>query len=655
MQNAKKLGFDAYSQGEGLDGESTPQDLKNKMDAIDRALAVIEFSMDGIVENANGNFLKTFGYSLTDVVGQHHRMFCDATYAKSKDYLTFWDNLNRGQYQFGEFRRQGRGGKEIWIQASYNPVLDNEGRPYKVVKIASDISLQKQKNADYESQIQAIQKSQAVIEFGLDGIILDANENFLNTLGYTLNEVKGRHHRIFCEPDYVQSLAYQKFWEKLGNGEFDHGEYKRIGKGGREVWISASYNPILDSSGRPRKIVKYASDISQQKLKDQELLALSKTQAVISFNLDGTVIDANENFLACMGYRAEEIKGRHHSMFCAASYAGSTPYRDFCARLNSGNFVAGQFPRVTKDKREVWLQASYNPVFDFTGKVFKVVKYATEITKEKSEWFQLIRTLGETAEQLAAASEELTATASQFAANSRITTEQSNNAAAASEEVSKGVHSVSVSLSEIAASISEISKNTTLGTEKNRESLRAAEAASTIMANLGESSQEIGSIVKVISSIAQQTNLLALNATIEAARAGDAGRGFAVVANEVKELATQTARATEEIAHKVSAIQDNTTQAVNAIASISKTVNETSTMSVTIATAVEEQTATISEVSRVVAESSDAVNSISNSVKDVSRGAAEGSQGAVQLLEASRGLSQHASKLKGMVATLEKQ
>ncbi|HET9237917.1 MAG TPA: PAS domain-containing protein, partial [Oligoflexus sp.] len=243
MQNAKKMNFESNPNDKAEETEPSIQDLKQRMEAIDRALAVIEFSMDGVIQTANANFLKTFGYKLSDIVGQHHRMFCDPVFARSPAYKEFWQQLNRGQFFTGEHRRLGRGGQEIWIQASYNPVIGDDGQPYKIVKIASDITETKLKNADYEGQIQAIGKSQAVIEFSLDGTITDANENFLQTLGYTLDEVKGRHHRMFCDPSFVQSVEYRHFWEKLGRGEFDRGEYKRIGKGGREVWIAASYNP----------------------------------------------------------------------------------------------------------------------------------------------------------------------------------------------------------------------------------------------------------------------------------------------------------------------------------------------------------------------------------------------------------------------------
>ncbi|MBX9837943.1 MAG: PAS domain-containing protein [Silvanigrellaceae bacterium] len=202
-------------------------------------------------------------------------------------------------------------------------------------------------------------------------------------MGYSLSEVKGKHHRMFCETNYTNSNEYRLFWEKLNRGEFDSGEYKRIGKGGKEIYISASYNPIFDLNGKPFKIIKYASDVSKQKLKDQELNALSKTQAVINFNLDGTIIEANDNFLSTMGYRMDEIKGKHHSMFCDSKYTNKSEYREFWNKLNHGQFITGQFQRFAKGNREIWLQASYNPVFDLSGKVFKVVKYATEITKEK--------------------------------------------------------------------------------------------------------------------------------------------------------------------------------------------------------------------------------------------------------------------------------
>ncbi|MFI4859433.1 MAG: methyl-accepting chemotaxis protein [Phycisphaerales bacterium JB063] len=245
-------------------------DLKGQLDAIGKSQAVIEFEMDGTIITANENFLRTVGYRLDEIQGQHHRMFAEPTYASSPEYAAFWDKLNRGQFESGEFKRHGKGGKEIWIQASYNPIFDADGKPFKVVKYASDITAQKLKNADYQGQLEAISKSQAVIEFEMDGTIITANENFLSTVGYRLDEIQGQHHRIFAEPAYASSPEYGMFWDKLNRGQFEAGEFKRVGKGGKEVWIQASYNPIMDMNGKPFKVVKYASDITAQTLKVQE-------------------------------------------------------------------------------------------------------------------------------------------------------------------------------------------------------------------------------------------------------------------------------------------------------------------------------------------------------------------------------------------------
>ncbi len=263
-------------------GASSARTGAGMFDAINRVQAVIEFGLDGTIQHANENFLNAMGYSLDEVRGKHHSMFVEPAYRDSAEYKLFWEKLGRGDFDAGQYKRLGKGGREVWIQASYNPVFDTGGKPVKVVKFATDITEQKLKNTDYEGQIAAISKAQAVIAFSLDGKILDANENFLKTLGYTLDEVKGQHHAMFVEPAYRQSAEYKAFWEKLGRGEYDAAQYKRIGKGGREVWIQASYNPIMDLNGKPFKVVKYATDITASMMKSHALQqAVKELQHVI--------------------------------------------------------------------------------------------------------------------------------------------------------------------------------------------------------------------------------------------------------------------------------------------------------------------------------------------------------------------------------------
>ncbi len=244
----------------GNSRSSKLRELEAELSALSKSQAVIEFSMDGIIITANENFLSVMGYSLPEVQGKHHSIFIDSQLKNSQEYRQFWDTLNRGEFQAAEYKRIGKNGKEVWIQASYNPIIGPDGKPMKVVKYATDVSAQKLQNADYLGQINAIKKSQAVIEFNMDGTITDANDNFLNALGYSLQEIKGKHHSMFVEASYRLSVEYRQFWESLNRGEFQAAEYRRIGKGGKDVWIQASYNPIMDLNGKPFKVVKYATE-----------------------------------------------------------------------------------------------------------------------------------------------------------------------------------------------------------------------------------------------------------------------------------------------------------------------------------------------------------------------------------------------------------
>lgn len=266
------------------------------LEALDRSQAVIEFELDGKILTANKNFLQTVGYGLDEVRGNHHRMFVEPAYAESPEYKEFWKQLRIGKYQRAQYKRLGKNGKEVWIEASYNPILNKDGAPYKVVKFATDVSEQKAVFADLLGQIEAIGRSQASISFKLDGTILTANENFLNVIGYALDEIQGRHHSMFVEPEYKQSQEYRDFWNALNEGQFQSGQFKRIGKNGTEVWIEASYNPIRDLNGKLVKVVKFASDLTPRKRQNAELaqrfetgvLGLVDTLASSALNLENT-------------------------------------------------------------------------------------------------------------------------------------------------------------------------------------------------------------------------------------------------------------------------------------------------------------------------------------------------------------------------------
>ena len=663
-------------------------DLRGQVDAINRSQAVIEFEMDGTIISANENFLDTMGYRLEEIQGRHHSIFVTAAQKQSPEYRRLWDGLARGQHSSSQFKRVGKGGREVWIQASYNPVLDEEGKPVKVVKFATDITERKRAAADYRGQVEAIGRSQAVIEFDLDGTIRNANENFLQVMGYTLEELQGRHHRMLVDPTYAASSQYRDLWDDLARGAYRAGEFQRVAKGGRLVWIQASYNPILDADGEPFKVVKYATDITEQKLRnadyEAQIAAIGKSQAVIEFEMDGTIRTANDGFLKAMGYRLDEVRGEHHRMFVDRSYAASREYGELWEQLQRGESVRGEFQRFAKGGREVWIEAAYNPIPGPNGKPVKVIKCAVDVTDKREAAKQLedrasqllesvavaskgdlrqeigirgadvIGRIGEAMgdflgglrsniQTIAAEAHELTRSADRLNKSSEVmrdsadrTRAQAEQTTATAEEVNHNTTSVATAADELNASIGEIAKSATSAAQVAASAVEAASQANEQVALLGDNSQEIGGVVKVIASIAEQTNLLALNATIEAARAGDAGKGFAVVANEVKELAKETATATEDIGRKIEAIQHSTKDAVSAIGGIGEIIAQINELQSTIASAVEQQNATTTEIGRSINEASQGSETIAKNIVEVAR-AAEASGERVNETQAAAG------------------
>lgn len=440
-------------------------------------------------------------------------------------------------------------------------------------------------NSDADAVLAALGRSVGLIEFSPTGEILTANDTFLKVMGYDLNEIKGRHHSIFVDEKTRNSADYAAFWQSLRDGKQDAVQMiRRFGKGGREVWIQGSYNPVMDRRGHVVKVVKIATDVTAERALNVDVLgqleALHRSQAVISFAMDGTILDANENFLKTMGYRLDQIKGRHHSMFVDPQDVAGEGYRAFWAGLKAGRFTQAEYKRIAAGGRIVYIQATYNPILDSDGKPIKVVKFASDVTAAVEARHRNEQTLSAVQSYLG----EIVAAVEQ-------SNNQAVNAAHASEETSASVAAIASGSEQLDASIQEIARSMSdskLATEKAHDEAEMVDEATR---RLLSGTQSMDDIVKLIQGIASQINMLALNATIESARAGEAGRGFAVVASEVKTLAREAANATARISGEIVNLQAVAGDVAEKLAAIRGAIDAVRGYVVGTCSAVEEQSA----------------------------------------------------------------
>ncbi|EPP5593447.1 methyl-accepting chemotaxis protein [Vibrio cholerae] len=394
-----------------------------------------------------------------------------------------------------------------------------------------------------QNTLRAIADSMATIEFEPTGTIINANPLFLSATGYQLDEIQGKHHRIFCSREEIDSPQYSKFWQSLAQGHHQSGTFKRYKKDGELLVIEATYFPVKEE-GKVTRVMKIASDITAQYLAAQAendvLRAVNDNFAVIEFQPDGTILRANKNFLNTVGYSLEEIKGKHHRIFCYDDFYRENP--NFWKELATDHAFTGRFLRKNKHGEQIWIQAIYSPIKDNKGNVYKVVKFASDITQD------VLR-------------EQEVKDVANVAYSTSVETSQV--AMQGNKVLHESVSLADVMVGNISQSLAQIEQLVTL-------------------------SKDVSEIVKTISGIADQTNLLALNAAIEAARAGEQGRGFAVVADEVRQLASRTSKATEEINQVVNKNLALTETVTSSISQVSKIANETNGRIVEVSTIMEQ-------------------------------------------------------------------
>jgi len=608
--------------------------------AVNAGMAVAWFAPDGRVLEANERFCALLGLGAGEIAGMSHADLLAGD--MGDDDPAWWQQLTAGKAVRQTGAHRCRNGQQVWLETAYLPLPGPDGTVDRIAAIATDVTEAMRQAASDQDWIAAANRAQAVIEFAPDGTILTANENYLATTGYGLDEIRGQHHRLLVDPAEASNRAYGEFWADLAKGEAQTGVVRRLAKGGREIWLQACYNPLRDAEGRVTRIVQLAADITAAKRQAldaaAQLAALDRSQAVIAFSPDGTILEVNDNFLAALGYDRAEILGRHHSIFLPPGEAESKAYTRFWSDLREGRFQADEFLRIGKDGREIWIQATYNPIAGATGKIDKVVKYATDITATKAairafqqavsrlaesdlsaritvpvpRQFDTLKTgFNQATESLAGLIASISdksglmlGEVSQLAGAAQDLGQRTERQAAALEETAAALEQMTASVRSAAEGAGIAENRAEAARESTESGLGTVREAVGAMERISESSKQITRITGLIDDIAFQTNLLALNAGVEAARAGESGRGFAVVASEVRQLAQRSADAAREIA---GLIQTTTSQVDTGVQLVGDSGHALEQIA-TLVTEIRGEVATLATASRELSSGLDEIN-----------------------------------------------
>lgn len=551
--------------------------------AIEQTQAVVEFDLKGTVLRANKIFLDLLGYTLEEVSGHPHRMFIQQQETVCREYQSFWQDLCAGKPQTGTFRRFTKQGAPVWIRATYTPII-RRGKVERIVKFATDVSAEVLEHARYESQMLAINRAQAVIEFSSDGTILDANDNFLKLMGYSIGEIRGKKHQIFVPSAQHESKEYNDFWKKLRSGRFETAEFERIAKGGRSVWIHATYNPILSPEGEVFRVVKFASDITSEVLRKKEfkllsLVANETDNSIVISDAKGLIQYVNRGFTKLTGYSLDEVRGKKPGPILQGPATDKETVEQISGALRNHKPIYGEILNYKKSGEHYWVSLAINPVFNDIGQVEQFISIQANITGtkelslESEKRFNAVSVSNGIAEwdtngQLVAANDYLLqhlgyGAISEFLARKHNLRNILGNEAFS--QLLKGHQHVcgidipskndklirfESAICPITNSVGSIKRIVTYGVDVQAK-LEASQVTGREMHLVRESSSKITKIIDSINTITEKTNLLALNAAIEAARAGESGRGFAVVADEVRKLSQQSASSAQEITQLV--------------------------------------------------------------------------------------------------------